>query len=144
MINGSDRTLRSFSLQIKEAGKEGGILPDLDLISKYSDVVDKWNWADCALSADGEYVLGACDGSRAGEMCKMFLWDKESGALIRQLEGPKEGFGGLKWHPTTSLLATISQSRQCVYLWRFTPQQKFSAYEPWFTEVREERERVHS
>ena len=66
----------------------------------------------------------------------MYIWDKTTGVLTKQLNGPSDGMMGMTWHPFRPVCATISGYYGCIYLWRHTPQQKFSAYEPTFTEVR--------
>ncbi|KAJ3331828.1 hypothetical protein HDU91_003232 [Kappamyces sp. JEL0680] len=134
LVNSSDRVLRCYSL---ESAADGS--PEFELVSKYLDAVERTQWSDCCITADGEYVVAS---SSLGEAHKMSIWDKESGRIFKTLTGPSEGLLGIRWHPTRPIMATISEFYGCVYLWRHTPQQKFSAYEPTFTELEDNLEYV--
>lgn len=51
------------------------------------------------------------------------------------LEGPQEGMSDMTWHPTRPLIASVSNYYGHVNLWQHIPTQKFSSFEPLFTEL---------
>lgn len=76
-----------------------------------------------------------CIAKQGRDCHSLYIWDRTTATLAKQLDGPLEGMSSLSWHPSRPICATVSTLYGCVYLWRHTPQQKFSAYEPTFTEV---------
>lgn len=123
LINGGDRIIRSYKIDWTDEQ------PDIDEAARFYNAIEKKSWTRCHFSADGEYVIG----SYAGEKHDLVLWHN-TGELVKTLVGPIEGVHTFAWHPTRPVCASLSEFGQ-VFLWRHTPQQKFSAYEPSFTEV---------
>lgn len=52
IINSSDRIIRAYSIDWEDDE------PDIELEGKFMDSVDRTQWFDCCISADGEYVVG--------------------------------------------------------------------------------------
>ena len=52
IINSSDRIIRAYSIDWEDDE------PDIELEGKFTDSVDRTQWVDCCISADGEYVVG--------------------------------------------------------------------------------------
>ena len=66
IINSSDRIIRLYSVEsAEEEDKDEGlenepeeIAPEIEAAGKFLDSVDRTQWFDCCISADGEYVVG--------------------------------------------------------------------------------------
>jgi len=132
IVNSSDRIIRTYAIAFTDD-------EDLDILpsGKFMDAIERTHWLSAIISSDGEYVIGARESS---EKHSLYLWDLKSGVLVKQLDGPLEGMSSLSWHPTKPVCASISLQYGCIYLWRHTPLQKFSAYEPTFTELEDNLE----
>jgi COMPASS component SWD1 len=81
IVNSNDRVIRTFAIDGK--GPED-IRPDL----KFTDSIDRTQWLESRISADGEYVVGACSSAHKH---RLFIWDKTTGVLAKMLNGPPEG-----------------------------------------------------
>jgi COMPASS component SWD1 len=82
IVNSNDRIIRTFAVDINKSPPS--ITPEL----KFMDSVDRTQWLECRISADGEYVVGAC-GSHMKH--RLYIWDKATGVLTKMLNGPMEG-----------------------------------------------------
>ena len=86
VISFNDRVIRTFHYN-----RQTRIVNDSEWLSatgmQFRDNVDKQNWNACGFSADGEYVLGA---SAHRVEHNLFIWDCQTGRLVKMLEGPKE------------------------------------------------------
>ena len=117
-----------------------------DLSMKYQDQVDKIQWCQTLFSLDGEYVVG---GSGARQKHNLFIWDRETGNLVKMLIGHPENmdhftvncflccspkFLTVKWHPTKPMIVSISSDGH-VYMWVVTPKENWSAFAPGFEEL---------
>lgn len=49
----------------------------------------------------------------------IYIWERQTGNLVKMLEGPKESILGLAWHPLRPVIASVS-SYGVVYLWSVT------------------------
>ncbi|KAJ3310700.1 chromatin binding protein, partial [Blyttiomyces sp. JEL0837] len=127
VVNSMDKVIRCFALQHNSDGLF------LEPRHKFLDSVDQSKWAQCCFSADSEYVVG---GSSAKHMHKIYIWEKVSGALVKMLEGPKEGLLDISWHPTRPILASVS-AFGVVYIWTVTVHENWSAFAPDFQELEE-------
>ena len=64
IINSSDRVIRLYSVDSVEEENEDGEsgeeepAPEIEAEGKFLDSVDRIQWFDCCISADGEYVVG--------------------------------------------------------------------------------------
>ena len=65
----------------------------LEVVLKFFDSVEKTQFLDCAFSADGEYVVGACGHRNRHDL---YIWDKATGVLGKMLSGPFEGMSDVK------------------------------------------------
>ena len=59
----------------------------LDPIHRFQDLVNRTPWNAIGFSGDGEYVMGGAGHKMAHNV---FIWDRDSGVLVKVLEGPKE------------------------------------------------------
>jgi COMPASS component SWD1 len=80
----------------------------------------------------------------------VFIWDRESGVLVKVLEGPKESLGdcevsqtqgsgtGLRrqWHPTRPIIASTTISGD-VQIWQTSTPDNWAAFAPGFEELEE-------
>jgi COMPASS component SWD1 len=76
VINSSDRVIRLF-------GTETGT----QCLQDFKDVVNQLKWKKCCFSCDGDYIIG---GSAEDAKHNIYIWSGD-GALLKILEGPKEG-----------------------------------------------------
>ncbi|WIA12939.1 hypothetical protein OEZ85_006554 [Tetradesmus obliquus] len=96
---------------------------------------------DVALSGEGEHVAGGIAGKQEH---RVYLWSRLYGKLERILEGPRnENIVDLAWHPTRSLLVTLSGNGK-VYLWAQVFNENWSAFAPDFQELDENQEYVEA
>lgn len=63
--------------------RTGELLP----IHRFQDIINRTPWHAVGFSGDGEYVMGGAGHKMAHNV---FVWDRETGALVKVLEGPKE------------------------------------------------------
>ncbi|KAJ3261214.1 chromatin binding protein [Boothiomyces macroporosus] len=107
LINSLDRIIRVFGVKDTTLQNE----------QKFLDAIDRMQWSKCHFSADGEYIAAS------------------TMSFIKMLEGPQEGMSDMTWHPTRPLIASVSNYYGHVNLWQHIPTQKFSSFEPLFTEL---------
>lgn len=69
----------------------------------------------------------------------MYLWDRDSGGLLKILEGPKDPLEDMDWHPSRPLIASVS-TLGLVHFWTTGTSENWSAYAPGFEELDENRE----
>jgi COMPASS component SWD1 len=86
IVNSNDRIIRHFKLDMNPPLK-------IDAVLKFFDSVEKTQFLDCAFSADGEYVVGACGHRNRHDL---YIWDKATGVLGKMLSGPFEGMSDVK------------------------------------------------
>ncbi|KAI9347931.1 WD40-repeat-containing domain protein [Zopfochytrium polystomum] len=125
VINSADKAIRCYTITGTETHTTA------DLKHKFLDSIDQNRWVQCCFSADAEYIVG---GSAAKHVHKIFLWEKASGALVKILEGPKEGLSDLSWHPYRPILASVS-TFGAIYVWTVTVHENWSAFAPDFEEL---------
>uniref|UniRef100_A0A383WGW9 Uncharacterized protein n=1 Tax=Tetradesmus obliquus TaxID=3088 RepID=A0A383WGW9_TETOB len=166
LVNCSDKAVRLFELrprqpdarsysaeQLKqalegvEAGRVGSLLhpPEACMLApctaSFTNAVEKNQWRAVALSGEGEHVAGGIAGKQEH---RVYLWSRLYGKLERILEGPRnENIVDLAWHPTRSLLVTLSGNGK-VYLWAQVFNENWSAFAPDFQELDENQEYVEA
>lgn len=79
ILNSSDRALRVLTV----SPQTGALAP----IHRFQDLVNRTPWHAVGFSGDGEYVFGGAGHKMSHNV---FVWDREAGALVKVLEGPKE------------------------------------------------------
>lgn len=79
VISSTDRAIRTFQV----SPLTGGLNP----IHRFQDSVNRTPWHAVGFSGDGEYVVGGAGHKMAHNV---FVWDRDSGVLVKVLEGPKE------------------------------------------------------
>lgn len=94
-----DKTIRIVDIHIQDNSIR------VDLRHKLQDVVNRWPWNVCGFSHDGELIWGA---SPAKGQHLVYLWDSNSGALVKMLEGPREDLLHALWNPKRPCLITTS------------------------------------
>lgn len=79
VISSSDRAIRTFQVS--------PLTGVLNPIHRFQDLVNRTPWHAVGFSGDGEYVMGGAGHKMAHNV---FVWDRDSGVLVKVLEGPRE------------------------------------------------------
>ena len=82
ITSATDRALRLLSC----SPLTGTLTPSL----RFQDSVNRTPWHAIGFSGDAEYVMGGAAHKAAHNV---FIWDRESGVLIKVLEGPRDSLG---------------------------------------------------
>ncbi|PRP77209.1 retinoblastoma-binding protein 5, partial [Planoprotostelium fungivorum] len=104
----------------------------------FSDPIDNTQWEKSGWNSDGDYVIG---GSAAKSSHAIYIWSRVNGALIKKLEGPKEGITDVLWHPIRPIIVSISHPG-IVYVWASNYTENWSAFAPNFKELEENEEYI--
>ncbi|GAA5885881.1 hypothetical protein JCM6882_004189 [Rhodosporidiobolus microsporus] len=152
IVNQNDRCIRFFTLSPtppeppsddEEAAAEFELppsrpprIPYFEVQHKFQDLVGRTPWNGCSFSSDGEYIIGGA-GHKAAH--NVYIWDRETGGLLKILEGPKDPCEGVDWHPFRPLIASVS-TLGLIHLWVTPIVENWSAYAPGFEELDENRE----
>ncbi|KAJ3182804.1 chromatin binding protein [Gaertneriomyces sp. JEL0708] len=131
VLSANDRTIRVYTIE-----SEQGII-EVTNEQKFSDYVETSPWAQGALSADGQYVIGGSAGSKNAH--HIYLWNRHLGNLIKRLEGEMDGLLDLVAHPLIPMLASVGASG-AIYIWTPNYRQTYSALAPDFTELSDNEE----
>ncbi|KWU47190.1 WD40 repeat-like protein [Rhodotorula sp. JG-1b] len=99
-------------------------IPYFTVEHKFQDLVNRTPWNGCA-------------GNKGAH--NIYIWDRETGTLVKILEGPKDSCEDLDWHPFRPLIASVS-SHGFIHLWVTPIVENWSAYAPGFEELDENRE----
>lgn len=133
-INSSDRVIRQYSFKYLESeteNNEGSI--QLELVHKYQDVINKLQWNSIFFSNDSaEYLVASTHGSSAHEL---YIWETNSGTLVRVLEGSEEELMDIDWNFYTMCIASNGLESGDVHIWSIVVPPKWSALAPDFEEV---------
>ncbi|BGP55776.1 chromatin binding protein [Rhodotorula sphaerocarpa] len=111
-------------------------IPYFDVEHKFQDLVNRTPWNGCRISCDGDYIIGGAGNKGAHNI---YIWDRETGTLVKILEGPKDSCEDIDWHPFRPLIASVS-SHGFIHLWVTPVVENWSAYAPGFEELDENRE----
>ena len=79
VISSTDRAIRTFQVS--------PLTGVLNPIHRFQDLVNRTPWHAVGFSGDSEYVMGGAGHKMAHNV---FVWDRDSGVLVKVLEGPKE------------------------------------------------------
>lgn len=131
IVNSADAAIRLYS------SKECWMTPEeVDKpVWVYQDVA-KIKFTACDFSGNGEYVLGAANGSDSYEL---FIWNVSDGALVDKLTGASIEISSVAWHPTRSFLA-VASSDGLVDIWG--PRINWTAFAPDFQALKQNIEYV--
>lgn len=130
-VNCSDRTIRQYSLSYDATTTTF----TLDLEHKYQDVINKLQWNAIVFSnKSGDYIVASTHGSSTHEL---YLWETNSGSLVRVLEGAEEELMDIDWNFHTMSIASNGFETGDVYIWSLVIPPKWSALAPDFEEVEE-------
>lgn len=124
-----DKTVRLVSLDRPNGSISNGVF--LSPVHKFQDVVNRWNWTLAGFSHDGELVWATFYS--VGQHL-VYIWDTNSGALVKMIEGPKEDLFLAAWDPKKPTLITASVFGR---LFRWIPEYpvKWSALVPGLEEI---------
>ncbi|SCV72121.1 BQ2448_4815 [Microbotryum intermedium] len=132
-------------------------IPYFHLQHAFQDLVERTPWNGCRFSQSGDYVIGGAGHKGAHNI---YMWDADSGGLLKILEGPKDPLEDLdvstppdslfairltyiswpnQWHPLRPLIASVS-TLGLIHLWTTGIAENWSAYAPGFEELDENRE----
>jgi len=125
IISSTDRALRVLQVNILT----GLLVP----IHRFQDLVNRTPWNAIGFSGDEEYVMGGAGHKQAHNV---FIWDRDSGVLVKVLEGPKEPLVDCTWHPTRPVVASVSTSGE-VYIFQTSTPDNWAAFAPGFEELEE-------
>ncbi|GAA6040189.1 hypothetical protein JCM8097_004172 [Rhodosporidiobolus ruineniae] len=154
IVNQNDRCIRYLALSADppsppsdsedEEAREEFVLPPtrppripyFEVQHKFQDLVNRTPWNGIGFSSDGEFIIGGA-GHKAAH--NIYIWDRESGGLLKILEGPKDPCEDVNWHPFRPLIASVS-SLGMIHFWKTPVVEHWSAYAPGFEELDENRE----
>ncbi|PJF19472.1 hypothetical protein PSACC_00738 [Paramicrosporidium saccamoebae] len=127
----------SFVLKDKTI-RVANLLHDNDTIRieprhKLQDAVNRWLWNICGFSHDGELIWGSF--CTPGEHL-IYMWDSNSGTLVKMLQGPKEDLILAAWNPKGPSIIT-GTSYGALYRWVPEYPVKWSALVPGLEEIEE-------
>ncbi|GAA6063382.1 hypothetical protein JCM10212_001481 [Sporobolomyces blumeae] len=111
-------------------------IPYFETRHKFQDLVNRTPWNGCGFSSDGEYLFGGADNKGSHNI---YIWDRDSGGLVKILEGPKDPLEDLDWHPLRPLIASTS-TLGLIHTWVTPIVENWAAYAPGFEELDENRE----
>lgn len=132
-INSSDRTIRQYRLLIEPTDDTYTVA--LELEHKYQDIINRLQWNTIFFSNNsGEYLVASTHGSSAHDL---YLWETNSGALVRVLEGANEELLDIDWNFYNMRIASNGFESGYVYIWSIVIPPKWSALAPDFEEVEE-------
>ena len=96
--------------------------------------VSRSQWGAACFSHDGEYVLAASGGSPH----ELHAWRRETGTLVRILQGGAEakGIAQLLSHPNKALAIAVGANGQ-LYVWARRYAENWSAFDPTYVELEE-------
>ncbi|SCW00998.1 LAFE_0D02828g1_1 [Lachancea fermentati] len=130
-VNSSDRTIRQYSLEVSS---DLSVIR-LSLEHKYQDVINKLQWNSIFFSNNSaEYLVASTHGSSAHEL---YLWETNTGTLVRVLEGPEEELLDIDWNFYSMCIASNGLETGNVYVWSIVIPPKWSALAPDFEEIEE-------
>ncbi|KAM0791350.1 hypothetical protein ACM66B_005818 [Microbotryomycetes sp. NB124-2] len=151
ITNSNDRFLRVFPLTVSPPEIDSEFeatekvdpppprpprVPYFALEHKFQDLIGRTNFNGCGFSRDGDYIIAGA-GHKATH--NVYMWDRDTGGLVKILEGPKDPLEDLEWHPTKSLLVSVS-SLGFIHIWTTVVSENWSAYAPGFVELDENLE----
>ncbi|SGY21330.1 BQ5605_C016g08223 [Microbotryum silenes-dioicae] len=111
-------------------------IPYFHLQHAFQDLVERTPWNGCRFSQSGDYIFGGAGHKGAHNI---YIWDSDSGGLLKILEGPKDPLEDVDWHPFRPLIASVS-TLGLIHLWTTGIVENWSAYAPGFEELDENRE----
>ncbi|CCF56084.1 hypothetical protein KAFR_0A06490 [Kazachstania africana CBS 2517] len=127
-INSSDRTIRQYNLFLTDE-------VTMELEHKYQDVINKLQWNCIFFSGNsGDYLVASTHGSSTHEL---YLWETNTGTLVRVLEGTEEELMDIDWNFHTMTIASNGFETGNIYCWSIVIPPKWSALAPDFEEVDE-------
>ncbi|CCJ29677.1 unnamed protein product [Pneumocystis jirovecii] len=130
VVNSTDRIVRTLSIiDDPENLNESSI----EIEHKFQDVINRFQWNACAFNYSGEYVMASTYQSAH----VIYIWDRNTGSLVKILEGPKEEFIDIDWHPVYPLIAAAGLETGTIYIWSIPQTEGWSAFAPDFTELEE-------
>lgn len=94
----------------------------------FQDVVNKVKFASCAVSGDGEYIVGGANGL-VDDKYELYIWNLSTGGLMDKLTGAPVQLYSVDWHPTRSFLA-VATSDGLIDVWG--PRINWTAFAPDF------------
>ncbi|POY74570.1 hypothetical protein BMF94_2331, partial [Rhodotorula taiwanensis] len=100
-------------------------IPYFEVEHKFQDLVNRTPWNGCSAGNKGAHNI--------------YIWDRETGTLVKILEGPKDSCEDVDWHPFRPLIASVS-SHGFLHMWVTPVVENWSAYAPGFEELDENRE----
>ncbi|QSL64586.1 hypothetical protein MERGE_001887 [Pneumocystis wakefieldiae] len=129
-INSTDRIIRTLPVFDNPENLNDD---SIEVEHKFQDVINRFQWNACAFSSSGEYVMAST--YRSAHV--IYIWDRNTGSLVKILEGPKEEFIDVDWHPVLPFIAAAGLETGTIYIWSIPRTEEWSAFAPDFTELEE-------
>ncbi|KTW30341.1 hypothetical protein T552_00813 [Pneumocystis carinii B80] len=129
-INSTDRIIRTLPIFDNPENLNDD---SIEVEHKFQDVINRFQWNACAFSSSGEYVMAST--YRSAHV--IYIWDRNTGSLVKILEGPKEEFIDIDWHPVFPFIAAAGLETGTIYIWSIPRTEGWSAFAPDFTELEE-------
>ncbi|EMR10720.1 hypothetical protein PNEG_00870 [Pneumocystis murina B123] len=129
-INSTDRIIRTLPIFDNPENLNDD---SIKVEHKFQDVINRFQWNACAFSSSGEYVMAST--YRSAHV--IYIWDRNTGSLVKILEGPKEEFIDIDWHPVFPFIAAAGLETGTIYIWSIPRTEGWSAFAPDFTELEE-------
>jgi COMPASS component SWD1 len=127
LVNSTDRIIRLYEGEDSKT-----------IAREFQDPVNKVQWKKCCFSCDDDYIIA---GSAQKSQHNIYIWNRESGQLIKTLEGPKEAIIDLVWHPNRPIIVSIAQTG-AAFIWASNYTENWSAFAPDFKELEENEEYI--
>ncbi|WVN89796.1 uncharacterized protein L203_105026 [Cryptococcus depauperatus CBS 7841] len=125
ITSASDRALRLLQVD--------PLTLTLTPLHRFQDLINRTPWNSIGFSGDAEYVMGGAGNKMAHNV---FVWDRESGVIVKVLEGPKEPLIACAWHPVKPVIASVATSGD-VHIWQHSSSDNWAAFAPGFEELEE-------
>eukprot|EP00958_Prasinococcus_capsulatus_P002789 scaffold238_cov532-Prasinococcus_capsulatus_cf.AAC.3 len=110
----------------------------MPVLAEFQNVVDRMQWRSACFNGNGDYIVGA---AALRSEHNIYLWDRLNKRLVKTLEGPKEGLVDVAWHPTRTMMVSVSTEGK-IYIWGKTYTENWSAFAPDFKELEENEEYI--
>ena len=139
LVTSNARALNSYDVAEPDAsspskGQMSHTAGVLRASTTYLNATHRSQWAAAAYTSDGAYVVGAS----AGSSHELHVWETNSGALVRILQGGADtkGITQIAPHPLRSLVVAVG-ANGTLYVWSKSYVENWSAFDPEFHEVKE-------
>ncbi|KAJ2803900.1 chromatin binding protein, partial [Coemansia helicoidea] len=138
VASSSDRILRVCDVRLPGQETRRRVLPAdaepaITVTTRIQEIVNRVHWSQAVFSSSGDYIVS---GNQHKAEHNIYIWDKQTGSLVKMLTGPNELLEDCAVHPLRPIYASVS-TFGIIYMWTRVPQQKWNAFAPGFHELEE-------